>query len=172
MIETFNGITPDTEKALFVGWNAHVSGDVVLGKDSSVWYGVSMRGDIAPIRIGDRTNIQDNSVCHVSSDIPLEVGDGVTVGHGVIIHSCKIEDNCLIGMGATILDEAVIGRDSIVGAGALVTKGKKFPPRSLILGNPAKLVRELTDEQVESIKAYADRYVENSQKTRNNTPAE
>ena len=169
MVETFEGIEPEDRGSLFIAWNAHVSGDVVLGKESSVWYSVTMRGDVGPIRIGDRTNIQDNSVCHVSTDNPLEIGNGVTVGHGVILHSCKIDDNCLIGMGATVLDDVEIGRNSIVGAGSLVTKGKKFPPRSLILGNPAKLVKELTDEQVESIKAYADRYIENSKRTARNT---
>lgn len=136
MVEAFQDKTPETKGALFIAWNAQVSGDVVLGKDSSVWYSVTMRGDVAPIRIGDRTNIQDNTVCHVSTDVPLKVGDGVTVGHGVIIHGCTIEDNCLIGMGATVLDEAVIGRDSIVGAGALVTKGKKFPPAPSSWGIP------------------------------------
>lgn len=165
MIEPFEDKIPDTKNANFVAWNAQVSGDVVLGKESSVWYSVTMRGDIAPIRIGKQTNIQDNSVCHISTGVPLTIGDGVTVGHGAILHSCTIEDNCLIGMGSIVLDESVISRDSIVGAGSLVTKGKKFPPRSLILGNPAKLVKELTDEQVESIKAYAGRYIENSRKT-------
>jgi carbonic anhydrase/acetyltransferase-like protein (isoleucine patch superfamily) len=164
MIESFEGKQPEVTGAHFIAWNAQVSGDVVLGKESSVWFGVSMRADIAPIRIGEGSNIQDNAVCHVSTDVPLTVGNGVTVGHGAIIHSCTIEDNCLIGMGAIVLDKAVIGRDSIVAAGSLVTGGKQFPPRSMIMGNPAKLVKELTDEQVNSIKGYAQRYRENSRK--------
>jgi len=164
MIESFEGKHPVVKGAHFVAWNAQVSGDVVLGEGSSVWFGVSMRADIAPIRIGAGSNIQDNSVCHVSTDVPLIVGDGVTVGHGAIIHSCTIEDNCLIGMGAIVLDKAVIGRDSIVAAGSLVTGGKVFPPRSMIMGNPARLVKELSEEQVESISGYARRYRDNSRK--------
>ncbi len=165
MIESFEGKHPVVEGAHFVAWNAQVSGDVVLSEGSSVWFGVSMRADIAPIRIGADSNIQDNSVCHVSTDVPLTVGAGVTVGHGAIIHSCTIGDNCLIGMGAIILDKAVIRRDSIVAAGSLVTGGKEFPPRSLIMGNPAKAVKELSDEQVASITGYAQRYLKNSLKT-------
>lgn len=165
MVEAFEGKIPEDRGSLFLAWNAQISGDVVLGRESSVWYSVSMRGDMAPIRIGSRTNIQDNSVCHVSGGHPLIIGDGVTVGHGAIIQGCIIEDNCLIGMGAIILDGSVIGRDSIVGAGTLVTQGMKFPPRSLILGSPAKRVKELTEKQVNSIKTYAANYIDNSKKT-------
>ncbi|MBI9102951.1 MAG: gamma carbonic anhydrase family protein [Spirochaetales bacterium] len=164
MVIPFEDKTPDTEKSLFIAWNAHVCGDVTLGKNSAVWYGTTIRGDIASIRIGDGTNIQDNSVCHVTIGFPLTVGNNVTVGHGVIIHGCTIGDNCLIGMGSTIMDGAEIGEYSMVGAGTLIPPGKKFPPRSLILGVPGKVVREITEKDEEKIRASAERYVENSKK--------
>ncbi len=166
MISSFLDKTPDISKTNFIAWNADVSGDVVLGKESSVWFSATIRGDIASISIGDVSNIQDGAVCHVSTGKPLIVGDYVTVGHNAIIHSCTIGSHCLIGMGAIILDEAEIGEYSIVGAGALVTGKSKFPPRSLILGSPARAVRELTDEQLKEIDAAADRYREHSLETK------
>ncbi|MDC7227350.1 MAG: gamma carbonic anhydrase family protein [Spirochaetales bacterium] len=165
MINKFLNKTPDTDKANFIAWNADVSGDVVLGAESSVWFSATIRGDIAPIRIGNSTNIQDGAVCHISVDRQLTVGDWVTVGHNAIIHSCTIGNHCLIGMGAIVLDKAEIGDYSIVGAGSLVTGGKKFPPRSLILGSPAKVVRELTDEDIKEIDAAAERYRIHSKET-------
>lgn len=165
MISKFLNKTPDTDKANFIAWNADVSGDVILGKESSIWFSATLRGDIAPIRVGDGSNIQDNSTCHISTDVPLIIGSYVTIGHQVTLHSCKISDHCLIGMGAIVLDNAEIGEYSIVGAGSLVTKGKKFPPRSMILGSPAKVVRELTDDEVASIDKSAERYILHSKET-------
>lgn len=150
--------------AIFQAANSAVSGDVELAQDSSVWYGVSIRGDLAAIRIGEGTNIQDNATVHVDTDTPTSIGRGVTVGHNAVIHGCTVGDDSLIGMGAIILNRAEIGRESIVGAGALVTEGKVFPPRSLIVGSPAKAVRGVSDEEVEKIRANAVRYIESARK--------
>ena len=147
--------------------DATIVGNVKMGEDCSVWFGCVIRGDVHKIRIGDRTNIQDLTMIHVthykkpdmSDGYPTIIGNDVTIGHRVMLHGCRIEDACLIGMNSTILDGAVIGKESIVGAGALVTGGKKFPPRSLILGSPAKAVRELSDEEVAELYASAKRYV-------------
>ena len=164
MVIPFENMVPETADALFIAWNAHVCGNVRLGKDSSVWYGTTLRGDIAPITIGEGTNFQDNSVGHISTDIPLIIGNFVTIGHGVILHSCTIADHCLIGMGATLLDNVEIGEFSIVAAGSLVPPGKKFPPRSLIMGNPARVVRGITPDDEKNIQANAQRYIENALK--------
>ena len=160
MVHSYENKKPDIERAAFIAPNAEVIGDVIMEEGSSAFFGAQIRGDIGAIRIGKNTNIQDNSVLHISSDVPCTVGDTVTVGHNAILHSCTIEENCVVGMGAIILDRAVIQRDSIVGAGALVTGGKTFPPRSLILGSPAKAVRQLSDEEVEESRIHTLRYVE------------
>jgi len=159
---------PKLAKNVWIAPNATVVGNVEMGEDVSIWFGCVIRGDVHYIKIGDRTNIQDLSMIHVthykkpdmSDGHPTIIGNDVTIGHRVMLHGCRIEDACLIGMNATILDGAVIGKESIVGAGALVTGGKKFPPRSLILGSPAKVVRELSDKEVEELYASAKRYVE------------
>ncbi len=158
---------PKRAEGVWIAPDATVIGNVEIGKDSSIWFGCVVRGDVHYIKIGERTNIQDLTMIHVthykkpdmSDGHPTIIGDDVTIGHRVMLHGCTIEDACLIGMNATILDGAVIGKESIVGAGALVTGGKKFPPRSLILGSPAKVVRELTDEEVAELYASAKRYV-------------
>ncbi|SMC08377.1 gamma carbonic anhydrase family protein [Nitratiruptor tergarcus] len=158
---------PTIGQNAWVAPDATVVGNVEIGKESSIWFGCVIRGDVHYIKIGDRTNIQDLSMIHVthykkpdmSDGYPTIIGNDVTVGHRVMLHGCIIEDACLIGMNSTILDGAVIGKESIVGAGALVTGGKKFPPRSLILGTPAKVVRELTDKEVQELYASAKRYV-------------
>ena len=160
MLYTYKQHMPDMKKAAFVAESANISGEVYAGEDSSFWFHTSIRGDIAPIYIGAGSNVQDNSVLHVTKDIPVKIGKNVTVGHTAILHSCSIDDNCLIGMGAIVLDNAEIGKESIVGAGALVTQGKKFPPRSLIIGSPAKVARELSDEDIEAIKNNAEEYIE------------
>jgi len=159
MIHGIGSKIPDTKNAAFIAWNAEVAGSVALGKNSSVWFGAALRGDIQKIAVGDESNIQDNATLHVTTEDPCIIGNRVTVGHNAVIHGAEIRDECLIGMGAIILNRAVIGSQSIVGAGALVTEGKVFPPRSLILGNPAKVVRSLSDEEVLDIGATAVRYV-------------
>jgi carbonic anhydrase/acetyltransferase-like protein (isoleucine patch superfamily) len=150
-----NNIHPTAK--LFPG--SHVVGQVTLGENSSVWYNAVLRGDIAPIIIGKNSNVQDNCVIHSSKDHTVELGDQVSVGHGAVLHGCKIEDNVIIGMNATVLNRAHVGKNSIVGAGALVTEDKEFPPNSLILGLPAKAVKSLDEDQVKSIKDNALRYV-------------
>ncbi len=145
-------------KHLFIAPSADIVGDVRIGTDSSVWYQAVIRGDQAPITIGDGTNVQDGCVVHVDNRIPTIIGDGVTIGHNCTIHGCDIEDNVLIGMGSTILNGAKIGRDSIVGAGSLVTQNKSFPEGSLILGSPAKVVRSLTPEEIQANRDNAAEY--------------
>lgn len=125
-----------------------VCGRVKVGSDVTIFAGAHVRGDCAPITIGNGTNIQEGSCLHVSGCMPLRVGDDVTIGHGAIVHGCTIEDNVLIGMGSIVMDGAHIAKDSLVAAGAIVTEGKEFPPRSLILGAPAKAVRELSDDEI------------------------
>jgi len=167
MLVKFQNWTPTLGKNAWVAKGASVIGRTVLGEDAAVWFGCVVRGDVHHISIGDRSNIQDLSMIHVthhkkadmSDGYPTIIGNDVTVGHSVMLHGCTIEDACLIGMSATILDGAVIGKESIVGASSLVTKGKKFPPRSLIMGSPAKVIRTLTDEEVAELYASAARYV-------------
>ena len=158
MIAKFNGIEPKVEKPAFIADNAVITGNVIIKEDANIWYGAVLRGDIEPITVGKGSNIQDLCILHTSEGTPCTVGDNVTVGHGVILHGCTVEDNCLIGMGATILDGAVIGHESIVGACALVTKDKVFPPR-------AKAVRQLTDAEVAGLHAHPKHYVEVARKT-------
>ena len=168
MLHKFKGIEPKLGNKTWVAPSADVIGDVTCGDDCSIWFGCVVRGDVHYIKIGDRVNIQDLSMVHVthykkpdkSDGNPTIIGDDVTIGHRVMLHGCTIENACLIGMSATILDGAVIGRESIIGAGSLVTKNKVFPPRSLIMGSPAKLIRELNDEEVAELYASASRYVE------------
>jgi len=168
MIHKFKNIVPKLGKNTWVAPSSDIVGDVSCGEDCSIWFGSVVRGDVHYIQIGDRVNIQDLSMIHVthykkvdkSDGNPTIIGDDVTIGHRVMLHGCTIENACLIGMSATILDGAVIGKESIVGAGALVTKNKKFPPRSLIVGSPAKVIRELNDEEVKELYASAKRYVE------------
>ncbi|WP_345992500.1 gamma carbonic anhydrase family protein [Sulfurimonas sp. HSL-1716] len=175
MVHDFKDITPSIGDKTWIAPSADVIGEVSIGKDCSIWFGCVVRGDVHYITIGDRTNIQDLSMVHVthykkadrSDGNPTVIGNDVTVGHRVMLHGCTIEDACLIGMSATILDGAVIGKESIVGAGALVTKNKVFPPRSLIMGSPAKLIRELSDEEVEELYASASRYVNFKEDYRN-----
>jgi carbonic anhydrase/acetyltransferase-like protein (isoleucine patch superfamily) len=151
---------PKVDPTAFVDESAQVIGDVTVGPESSIWMQVVVRGDVNTIRIGARTNIQDGSVLHVTRRThPLTLGDDCTVGHAVILHGCTLEDHAFIGMGATVMDGAVIGQFAFVGAGALVTQGKHIPPRSLAVGSPAKVVRTLTDEEVERIRRSARNYV-------------
>ncbi len=167
MILKFKKWFPKISSKAWIAPSADVIGNVKIGKDSSVWFGVVIRGDVHKIRIGKRTSIQDLSMIHVthykkedmSDGNPTIIGDDVTVGHKVMLHGCTIENGCLIGMSATILDGAVIGEGSIVGAHSLVTSNKVFPPHSLIMGSPAKVVKTLNDEEVANLIAHAGRYV-------------
>ena len=152
--------TPDLSGAVFIADNATVLGDVHLAKGSSVFYGAVLRGDINSIEIGEDSNIQDNVVVHLSDNFGVKVGKYCTVGHAAILHGCTVEDQCLIGMGATVLDDAVIGTRSIVGANSLVPMRFRCPPGSLVLGSPAKVVRQLSEEEQESIKKMSEKYVQ------------
>ena len=138
---------------------AQVIGDVELGQDVSIWHGAIVRGDTDSIKIGNRSNIQDNCVVHCTKGYPVEIGDNVSVGHAAVVHGCRLDDNVLIGMNATVLNGAHISKNSIVGAGAVVSEGKEFPEGSLILGVPAKAVKQVTTEQIEMIQNNADNYV-------------
>jgi carbonic anhydrase/acetyltransferase-like protein (isoleucine patch superfamily) len=151
---------PQVAESAWVAPGAFVIGDVHLGEESSVWYGAVLRGDTEPIRIGARTNVQDGCILHADPGFPAVVGEGCVVGHNAVVHGCEIGDNCLVGMGATILNGAKIGDGSIVAAGAVVPEGREFPPRSLIVGVPAKRVGDLTDEQSADIERGASEYVE------------
>ena len=149
---------------IFVADGAKIIGDVAIGKDSSVWYNAVIRGDSNSIVIGENTNVQDCAVLHTSHSHGLVIGDNVTIGHGAIVHGCTVGNNVLIGMGAIILDGAVVEDNCIIGAGALVTQNKVIPSGSLVLGNPAKVARELKEEEIASILKNADEYVQEAQK--------
>jgi carbonic anhydrase/acetyltransferase-like protein (isoleucine patch superfamily) len=156
-----DALTPDMADSAWVADNAQVIGDVHMAADSSVWFSSVVRGDTATIRIGEGTNIQDGSVLHADVGIPLTIGKHVTVGHMVQLHGCTIGDESLIGIGAIVLNGAKIGKNCLVGAGSLVTEGKEFPDGSMILGSPAKVVRQLTPEQIEGLRRSAQHYVNN-----------
>ncbi len=158
MIHRIAGKAPVIDPTAFVAWNAEVAGEVRLGAASSVWFGATLRGDLAGITLGAGSNAQDGSTLHVDTDLPLTIGERVTIGHNAVLHGCTVGDDCLIGMGAVVLSGAVIGRESIVGAGALVTEGKSFPPRSVILGSPAKAVRSVDDEMLARIRENGRAY--------------
>ena len=161
MVESYGGKRPVVGKRVYIAETASVIGEVALGDGSSVWHGAVVRGDVWKIEIGVLSNIQDACVCHVTTGGPdLVVGRRVTVGHGAVLHSCTIEDDCLIGMGAVILDGAVIGTGSIVAAGAVVLEGTNIPPRSLVAGIPAAVKREVSRDGVDMIRERAEEYHE------------
>ena len=168
MILRYKEDFPQIDNSSWIAPSADIIGDVTIGADSSVWFGCVIRGDVHFITIGNRTSIQDMTMIHVThfkkekkigDGYPTIIGDDVTIAHKVMLHGCKIGNACLIGMSATILDGAEIGDESIVGAGSLVTKNKKFPPRSLIMGSPAKVIRELTEEEIQNIYDNSKNYV-------------
>ena len=160
MIYPYLEFLPEIHPSCFIAPSADVIGKVKIGKESSVWYQVVIRGDVNTIEIGERTNIQDQSCLHVTRrTAPLIVGSEVTVGHRVILHGCTLKDRVLVGMGAVIMDHAEIAEDCVIGAGSLITIGKKFPPRSLIMGSPAKRVRDLTNDEIAFLKQSAANYV-------------
>lgn len=152
---------PKLGKNVFIAKTATVIGDVTLGAHSSVWYGAVLRGDINRIVVGHHSNIQDNAVLHLADDFPCILGSWVTVGHSAVVHACKVGNEVLVGMGSVILDGAVIGKQSIIGAKALVTQGTRIPPGSLVLGAPAKVVRKLTPKERAGLKWWAEKYVDN-----------
>jgi carbonic anhydrase/acetyltransferase-like protein (isoleucine patch superfamily) len=159
MIRTYKGIGPELGARAYVDPSAQVIGAVELGEDSSVWMNTVIRGDVNRIRLGARTNVQDNCVLHVTAQHPTVIADDVTVGHSVTLHGCTIERLCLIGIGAIVLNGAVVGEESIVAAGALVTEGTQVPPRSLVMGAPAKVKREVTEQERAGLRRYAENYV-------------
>ncbi len=151
---------PEIAESAYIQQSAAVIGDVKIGEESSVWFNVVIRGDVNYIRIGNRTNVQDGSVIHVTHDThPTFIGDDVTIGHNVTLHGCTIENRCLIGMGAVVLDGVVVGEDSMVAAGAVVAPGTRIPPRSLAIGAPARIKRSLSDQEVAHLKQSALNYL-------------
>lgn len=150
------------DKDAVIARGAVVLGDVTMEKDSSVWYNAVVRGDLQPIRIGEGSNVQDNAVLHVDRAYPLMIGKQVTVGHGAILHGCTIEDRVLVGMGAIVMNGAVIGAGSIIAAGALVTQNTVIPERSLVMGNPAKIRRGVTPEEIQASIQNAENYIRES----------
>ncbi|MFO7847653.1 MAG: gamma carbonic anhydrase family protein [Balneolaceae bacterium] len=160
MIYEFLKKTPQFDDSVFVAPSADIIGDVVLGPESSVWFNTTIRGDVNYIRIGERTNVQDNACIHVMNQTgPTIIGDDVTIGHNAMVHGCTIHNRVLIGIHATILDEAIIPSDVIIAAGTLVPPGKKLQPGHLYMGSPAKIVRKLSVEEIASIKTSAQNYV-------------
>jgi len=161
MIESFQEIKPKIHETAFVAETAIVIGDVEIGEESSVWFGSILRGDVNYIRIGARTNIQDGSIIHVSTKThPTVFEDEITLGHRVTLHGCYIETNCLIGIGAIVLDGARIGRDSLIAAGSLITPNTQIPPRSLVMGSPARIKRELNNDEIYNLSRFWQNYTE------------
>lgn len=160
MIYNFNGFKPNISKDAFIAESADIIGNVTIEKDCSIWFGAVIRGDMNKIYIGEGTNIQDNCILHISkTENSIEIGKFNIIGHGAILHGCKIGDNSLIGMGSIILDNAEIGDCAIIGAGSLVTQNKKIPSGVLCMGSPAKVIRELTNEEKEKIKLNSQEYI-------------
>lgn len=159
MIIKFKDNLPKIENSAFIAHSADIIGDVIIKNNANIWFGVVLRGDINSIYIGDNTNIQDNSVVHVDINCKTYIEEGVTVGHGCIIHGCTIKHNCLIGMGSTILNGAVIGANTIIGAGTLITQDKIIPEGVLVVGRPGKVVRNLSQEEIDSIKKSSENYI-------------
>lgn len=160
----FNGVAPSINENAYVSESVDIIGDVKVEENVSIWFGARLRADMNKIVIGANSNIQENAVVHVDIESPVIIGENVTIGHSAIIHGCNISNNVLVGMGSIILNNAKISKNSIVGAGALVTQGKEFEEGILILGNPAKAVRKLSEEEIKSIKRSADNYVALSKK--------
>lgn len=161
MLRSYKGVQPRVHASAFVDDSAQVIGHVDIGEDSSVWMHVVLRGDVHWIKVGRRTNVQDGTIVHVMNGThPTTIGDDVTIGHGAIVHGCTLGDRILVGMGAILLNGVRVGEESIVAAGTLLPEGTSIPPRSLVMGSPGKVRRQLSDADVASIREYADRYVE------------
>ncbi|MDQ0200159.1 gamma carbonic anhydrase family protein [Neobacillus ginsengisoli] len=166
MIIPYNGISPSIHDSVFVAPGAFLIGDIKVGKDSTIWFNAVLRGDEGPIKIGEQCSIQDNTTIHLYEGSPVEIGDGVTVGHNVILHGCKVGSRSIIGMGSTILDNVEIGEECIIGANTLLTSGIKIPPRSLVVGSPGKVVRELKEKDLQMIQMSIDVYVQKGKEFR------
>ncbi|AMX83366.1 gamma carbonic anhydrase family protein [Geobacillus subterraneus] len=166
MLYPYNGKRPNVHETVFVAPGAYLIGDVTVGPESTIWFNAVLRGDEGPITIGARTSIQDNTTCHLYAGSPLVVEDEVTVGHNVVLHGCTIRRRSIIGMGSTILDGAEIGEECIIGANTLIPSGKKIPPRSLVIGSPGQVVRELTDKDLALIQLSIDTYVQKGKEYR------
>ncbi len=161
MLRPYKGVLPRVHPSAYIDTSAQVIGDVEIGEASSVWMNVVLRGDVHRIRIGQRSNVQDLTIVHVMRDThATTIGDDVTIGHGAIVHGCTLHDRVLVGMGAILLNGVEVGEDSIIAAGTLLPEGTRIPPRSLVMGSPGKVRRELTDEDVASVLDFANRYVE------------
>ncbi len=156
----YKGKAPQVGERVFLAEGACLVGDVSIGDDSSVFYNAVLRGDLAEIKIGKRTNVQDNVCIHVSTGVGVSIGDEVTIGHGAVLHGCTIEDNVLVGMGAIIMDGALVMKNCIIGAGALVTAGKNFPEGSLVMGAPAQIIRTLTADEIKNVKTGVEHYLD------------
>jgi carbonic anhydrase/acetyltransferase-like protein (isoleucine patch superfamily) len=168
MIRAYRGVVPKIAASAYIDPSAQVIGDVLVGERSSIWPNVTVRGDVNSIRIGDETNIQDNCVLHCDADFfPLNIGNRVTVGHLAMLHGCTIEDDCLIGIGAIVLNGAKIGSGSVIAAGAVVPEGAEVPPRSMVMGVPAKVKRPLTEDERDRFRQNAKHYVESTEIYRN-----
>jgi carbonic anhydrase/acetyltransferase-like protein (isoleucine patch superfamily) len=159
MMLTFQGVAPSVPSNSFVAPNATLVGSVELGEEASVWFGAVLRGDVATIRIGATSNVQDGVIIHSDPGFPVTIGRGVTIGHAAKLHGCIVEDGALIGIGATVLDGAVIGKNALIGANSLIPPGKVIPERALVMGSPGKVVRMLTDEEVKQLEWAAEEYV-------------
>lgn len=162
ILKKYDGKLPKVSDEAYVADNAVLTGDIEIADDANIWFGAVMRGDINSIRVGKGTNIQDLTMVHADIGCPTELGDYVTIGHSCIIHGCVIEDRVLVGMGSTVMNGAVIGKNSIIGAGSLVTEGKQIPSGVLVMGRPAKVIRELTEEEIGKLQEAADHYVQTS----------
>ena len=161
MIKEFSNVHPKLGRNVYISENASVIGNVTLGDEVNIWFGSVLRGDMHSIVIGDRSNIQDNAVVHVTTAVsPTTIGSGVTIGHGAIIHGCTIEDDCMVGMGAIVMDDAVIGKGSLVAAGALVPPNMVVPPKSLVVGMPGKVARAIRNEEHHMIIKRPGEYIE------------
>ncbi|PGY08185.1 gamma carbonic anhydrase family protein [Bacillus sp. AFS031507] len=166
MIIPYKGISPDVHESVFVAPGAYLIGDVRIGKDSSVWFNAVLRGDDGPIIIGERCSIQDNSTIHLFEGFPVEIADDVTIGHNVILHGCKVGNRCIIGMGSTLLDNVEVGEDCIIGANTLLSGGIKIPPRSLVLGSPGRVIREITQKDLDLLQMSSEHYVQRGKEFR------
>lgn len=161
MIRSYKGISPHIAPTAYIEQSAHIIGDVHIGEHSSVWFNCVLRGDVYHIRVGEGTNIQDGTIIHVTAGrFATLIGDRVTIGHGVVLHGCTVGDRSLIGIGAIILDDVTIGEESFIAAGSLVTPGTLIPPRSMVMGSPARVRREVTQEEIARIDAHWKNYIE------------